>query len=318
MRKRIRITESQLRRTVNEAVRGLLREMDYKTYISAGDKARAQGDKKRADRFYDYAQKMADKEYGYKNSGRRSQKSVKYKPFSSDFAHVSASKDTLDSKNDLWKSNSIGKFIDNTPELNNAYLSNGQWDKRNFSDTYKSAQTRTDLKSGDDYYFAAYDDEPDYKDWRGAYDRASDEARHFANGDYEYRKGQGWRLKNESRRMRGRLLRESEGGTKREIFTLELYDMENEDEIYTPQTNAARYYDVNDAIDAANQLADDYSDDDRVLVVWVFAGEYEDGKGNILGDTTAIYGATNSDKNSYAEVARASGYTSGEADYYAK
>jgi len=59
------------------------------------------------------------------------------------------------------------------------------------------------------YYFNTHRVHNGYDDWRNAYNRAKDEMDHYINGDYEYRKGQGWRLKNESRRRRGRLLRES-------------------------------------------------------------------------------------------------------------
>jgi len=196
MRRRIRITESQLRRTVNEAVRGLLREMDYKSPMSAGYKAANDGDYERARRFFDYGTDLANKQYGYEKNG----KSVRYEPHL--FKSVSASHTTP---------NGWGSLDDYAPlsdvENYSRMLRNGTVDRDTFNSTCGTLSAirdydKTAYDDMEDFYFDPRKFDSDYNDWRGAYDRAKTERDHYANGDYEYRKGQGWRLKNESRRRR--------------------------------------------------------------------------------------------------------------------
>ena len=61
-KKVVRITESDLRRIINESVNRILSEADWKTYMSAADKDK---DPKRAKRFRDYAVDKFNKEFGY-------------------------------------------------------------------------------------------------------------------------------------------------------------------------------------------------------------------------------------------------------------
>jgi len=75
-------------------------------------------------------------------------------------------------------------------QRHNGWLNNDPFE-RNFNGSM------TDFYGGDENYARAYTD-------------AENEIDNYRRGNYEYRKGQGWRLKNESRRRRGRLLRESE------------------------------------------------------------------------------------------------------------
>lgn len=86
MKKVIRLTESDLHRIVESSTRRILSELDWKTYASAGEKARDRGDMKywtekgvhfphnvskaaeargRAARFYDAAKDAMNRDYGY-------------------------------------------------------------------------------------------------------------------------------------------------------------------------------------------------------------------------------------------------------------
>jgi|GEM_PF-3385671 len=206
MRRRIRITESQLRRTVNEAVRGLLREMDYKTPLSAGYEAERQGDFERAAMFRRYGDELANKQYGY-TGGRIYPDHIEtayvdYRPKLDDdyYSAVEArldrnsesgwDHDNLLYANDGVRRNKILHNINNYNEKGNAF-SDISFDDEN-----------PNYNEIEDYYFQKYSNRPYHDDFRSAYDRAKEEADHYTNGDYEYRKGQGWRLKNESRRRR--------------------------------------------------------------------------------------------------------------------
>jgi len=104
---------------------------------------------------------------------------------------------------------------------------------------------------------------------------------------------------------------------KQDIFTIQLFDIQREEDV-TPMPYNIDYYDVNEAIDAANSLADEYKKDDNVYQVHVFAGEYETKTGDVFGEPNVIYCATNVDKQTYAEAAKKMGYVRTKADYYAK
>ena len=77
------------------------------------------------------------------------------------------------------------------------------------------------------------------------------------------------------------------------------------------------YYSADEAIVAAEECADYYSDDDDVIIVTVNGNEFEDGKGNIIGEPVDIYAASNKDRKTTMLARRKSGYVNPEVDYYA-
>lgn len=91
-------------------------------------------------------------------------------------------------------------------------------------------------------------------------------------------------------------------------------------EDYLDDMAAAKiYYDEDEAIQGAKELADSYKDDERVVQVFVTAGEYEKPNGDIGGEPFDVFVASSSDAATTAEYRKLAGYTGkAEMDYYAK
>lgn len=87
----------------------------------------------------------------------------------------------------------------------------------------------------------------------------------------------------------------------------------------TPMRLSKTYYNVFDAIDDAISLADDLKDNEDVIEVTVYAGEYEDvDTRNIYGEPFDIFTATNTNQEKSKSTREEAGYvkTTG-LDYYA-
>ena len=108
----------------------------------------------------------------------------------------------------------------------------------------------------------------------------------------------------------------------KEVFTLDLTRIDadgNEDSI-DDMAAAKNFYSEDDAIAAANKLADDYKDDEGVVQAVVMGGETEKPSGDIVGEPFDIYWASSSDKATTAEYRKEAGYAAYDnaMDYYAK
>lgn len=112
-----------------------------------------------------------------------------------------------------------------------------------------------------------------------------------------------------------------EDGNK-DIFTLDLtrIDADGDEEGLDDMQAAQTFYDEDDAIKAAKELADSYKDDDGVVQVIVMAGEQEKPNGDIVGDSFDIYWASSSDKQTTADYRKKARYAAfdNKMDYYAK
>lgn len=111
-----------------------------------------------------------------------------------------------------------------------------------------------------------------------------------------------------------------EDGNK-DIYTLDLTRIDGEgDEEGLDDTKAAQaFYEEDDAIKAAKELADSYKDDDDVVQVTVMAGEQEKPNGDIVGEPFDIFTASSSDSVTTAKYREKAGYSKTDGlDYYAK
>ena len=104
---------------------------------------------------------------------------------------------------------------------------------------------------------------------------------------------------------------------KKEIWTIDLSDIVNEEGI-NDVACAKIYYSADEAIEAAMHLVDEYIGDERVLEATVYAGQYEDERGNIFGETTDIFCATNVRPYKSAHERFAMGFVKLYIDYYAE
>lgn len=123
-----------------------------------------------------------------------------------------------------------------------------------------------------------------------------------------------WSMSNESKK--------SEADGNKDIFTLDLtrIDADGDEEGLDDMQAAQTFYDEDDAIKAAKELADSYKDDDGVVQVIVMAGEQEKPNGDIVGDSFDIYWASSSDKQTTADYRKKARYAAfdNKMDYYAK
>ena len=114
--------------------------------------------------------------------------------------------------------------------------------------------------------------------------------------------------------------KKSEKGNK-DIFTLDLtrIDAEGDEEGLDDMQAAQNFYDEDEAIQAAKDLADSYKDDDDVVQVTVMAGEQEKPNGDIVGEPFDIFTASSSDSATTAKYREKANYTKTDGlDYYAK
>ena len=100
------------------------------------------------------------------------------------------------------------------------------------------------------------------------------------------------------------------------IFTLNAFDITTDEGIEDMKYIGQTYYSEDDAIDAAREMANAYSDWDGVIIVSVMAGEYEMPSGDIYGEPMDIYTISNKDKNQTIQAREESGYTNAEVDEY--
>lgn len=112
---------------------------------------------------------------------------------------------------------------------------------------------------------------------------------------------------------------EAEGG--KDIFILDLTRIYADgDEVGLDDMQAAQnFYDEDEAIQAAKDLADSYKDDDAVVQVTVMAGEQEKPNGDIVGEPFDIFTASSSDSATTAKYREKANYIKTDGlDYYAK
>lgn len=116
--------------------------------------------------------------------------------------------------------------------------------------------------------------------------------------------------------------KKSEADGNKDIFTLDLtrIDADGDEEGLDDMQAAQTFYDEDDAIKVAKELADFYKDDDGVVQVIVMAGEQEKPNGDIVGDSFDIYWASSSDKQTTTDYRKKARYAAFDTkmDYYAK
>lgn len=220
--KRYRLTESKLRGMIREAVKGMLSELDWKTYMNAANKSYERGPmfqtyadpneqpnrNERSRRFAKAAEDALNRDYGYKKSYKsgntgelrfttgHNRPDYQYddqmgNPYA-DKAHFVASKDYADGGHlaivgprNRWDSDH--SFVEYPDE-------NSSWG-------YRCGEYRpnSDIYKGDTKY-------------RDAINKGNAELKHYHNNDYEYQKGKGWQLKDQNEsinRKIDRIVRES-------------------------------------------------------------------------------------------------------------
>ena len=192
------------------------------------------------------------------------------------------------------------------PEAKKIYadVHKNHWDKSKFGKVMDSCLEYEDVSELIDYLIGVYDP--------GIRDRLAenDELMHLCFILLDE-----WREEHEPTESK-----KSEKGNK-DIYTLDLtrIDAEGDEEGLDDMQAAQNFYDEDEAIQAAKDLADSYKDDDDVVQVTVMAGEQEKPNGDIVGEPFDIFTASSSDSATTAKYREKANYTVTDGlDYYAK
>ena len=105
---------------------------------------------------------------------------------------------------------------------------------------------------------------------------------------------------------------------KENIFTINAINITTGEDV-TPMRLSKNYYNEGDATDDAISLANELKDDEDVIEVTVYAGEYENvDTGNVFGEPFDIFTATNTTREKSAKARKEENYVKLDGlDYYA-
>ena len=108
-----------------------------------------------------------------------------------------------------------------------------------------------------------------------------------------------------------------EESNRKEVFTIDAFDIEKEEDVSDMQYCGKIYYDIDDAIASATEFAQSFVDYGSVVMVSVYAGEYQTESGDIFGEPIDVYTISNSDKRTTSIARKRAGYVGLEVDDYA-
>ena len=103
--------------------------------------------------------------------------------------------------------------------------------------------------------------------------------------------------------------------SRRAIFTVNAERILDEEEYWSGEYSV-EYTSEKAAIEAARSFASEISDEDEVIVVWVYAGEYKTPSGDVYGDPYAIYSISNKGKEETVAAMSEMGFSNPECDEY--
>ena len=88
----------------------------------------------------------------------------------------------------------------------------------------------------------------------------------------------------------------------KDVYTVDMWNESKEYSLESDPVVTKIYYDVDEAIEAAEGLLKEYMDEEDEWIVYVFAGEYEKPSGAIWGEPTDIWSKSNKDGKKTASV----------------
>lgn len=103
-------------------------------------------------------------------------------------------------------------------------------------------------------------------------------------------------------------------GHKKEVFTVSAYNIQTEESILDMPTSID-YDSEDEAVKAARNLAKTFADNEDVVIVTVFGGEYETPSG-IFGEPYVIYTISNKDRRTTMIARKEAGYVNANVDEY--
>lgn len=111
-----------------------------------------------------------------------------------------------------------------------------------------------------------------------------------------------------------RILRES---NRKEVFTISAFNIENEEDVSDMRYCGQTYYNIDDAIASATEFAQSLIDYGSVVMVTVYAGEYQTESGDIFGEPQDVYTISNNDRRTTAIARKKAGYVTDKVNDYA-
>lgn len=112
-----------------------------------------------------------------------------------------------------------------------------------------------------------------------------------------------------------RIIKEAYG--KKDVFTISAFDIESEEDVSDMRHCGQTYYNIDDAIASATEFAQSLVNYGSVIMITVYAGEYENGNGDVFGEPEGVYTISNSDKRTTVIARKQCGYTRLDVDAYA-
>ena len=100
------------------------------------------------------------------------------------------------------------------------------------------------------------------------------------------------------------------------IFTLNAVDLTTDEGFDDMQYTSKTYYSEEEAIKAAKEMANAYSDWDGVINISIMAGEYELPSGEVYGEPYDIYTISNKDEETTRSAREKRGYVRHDVDGY--
>ena len=208
MKRTIRLTESDLHRVIRESVSNILTELDWKTYASAAEKSarrhendyngyiygsRKNGDKR--GRAFDFAKAATDAfndEFGHGDGGE-----IGDVASPGSYKGLISTKQPFDPEG-IIDFNTVSYDDDYNPNepynsLNNYFKSRRYSARKRYNPSWVQDKYGKETSRESKSFTPKSDDEiPEYEK------RGNKEMSDYFNGNYEYKKGNGWTLKDES------------------------------------------------------------------------------------------------------------------------
>lgn len=204
MKQTIRLNESELKRIIDESVKGVINELDWKTYMSAAQKRKEQGNYKKAGDLSDYANQQFGKQYDINNAeehergGKGTGNVIHNGRTRVNFNGGRVGMYQYDNTGaERYHQKSVGQYQSDQDEIGNDFQGNTQNDySKNIRPYDEPRQTRNQR------YL------PMSNNFRNKLNTMTKDMFDFYNGKSKYVKGQGWQNESISRKI-NRIVSES-------------------------------------------------------------------------------------------------------------
>lgn len=186
MKQTIRLNEADLHRIIKESVKKTLNELDWKTYMSAAQKRKAQGDYKKAGTLSDFANQRFGQQYDINNAEEHSGNS------DSNFIHTGRTRVNFNggrigvnqynnNGGERYHQKSVGQYQSDQDEIGDDFQGNTQNDYSKILRYYDEPRNTRSQR-----YF------PMSNQFKNKLNTMTKDMTDFYSGNSKYEKGKGW------------------------------------------------------------------------------------------------------------------------------